>query len=262
MPAGADITVVITSCNRHDLLARTLESFLDLETERRVARIIVAEDGNADPKQVCERFGAECFRTGERVGQIRLIDHAYARVTTPFIFHLEDDWEFTRSGFMERSRAILETDPSTLLVWLRAWDDTSGHPLSFRAADGSFGVLAFNYSGCWHGFTFNPGLRRLAEYKRLGGSYARQKLTLNIVPRTPSAALPYEAEASKFYHSLGYRAVILDQGGYLRHIGGERHVTHPDDHKSVPAGLSRNAPCPCGSGKKYKHCHGKVASGG
>jgi len=21
---------------------------------------------------------------------------------------------------------------------------------------------------------------------------------------------------------------------------------------------SRNAPCPCGSGKKYKHCHGKA----
>jgi preprotein translocase subunit SecA len=20
----------------------------------------------------------------------------------------------------------------------------------------------------------------------------------------------------------------------------------------------RNAPCPCGSGKKYKHCHGKL----
>jgi preprotein translocase subunit SecA len=22
--------------------------------------------------------------------------------------------------------------------------------------------------------------------------------------------------------------------------------------------VSRNAPCPCGSGKKYKHCHGKL----
>ena len=21
----------------------------------------------------------------------------------------------------------------------------------------------------------------------------------------------------------------------------------------------RNAPCPCGSGKKYKHCHGRIA---
>jgi len=23
--------------------------------------------------------------------------------------------------------------------------------------------------------------------------------------------------------------------------------------------IPRNAPCPCGSGKKYKHCHGKLA---
>ena len=25
--------------------------------------------------------------------------------------------------------------------------------------------------------------------------------------------------------------------------------------------VSRNAACPCGSGKKYKHCHGRLASG-
>ena len=25
--------------------------------------------------------------------------------------------------------------------------------------------------------------------------------------------------------------------------------------------IGRNDACPCGSGKKYKHCHGKVASG-
>lgn len=23
--------------------------------------------------------------------------------------------------------------------------------------------------------------------------------------------------------------------------------------------IGRNEPCPCGSGKKYKHCHGKLA---
>ena len=25
---------------------------------------------------------------------------------------------------------------------------------------------------------------------------------------------------------------------------------------NVPADTPRNAPCPCGSGKRYKHCHG------
>jgi preprotein translocase subunit SecA len=31
-------------------------------------------------------------------------------------------------------------------------------------------------------------------------------------------------------------------------------VTQPDNWGKVP----RNAPCPCGSGKKYKHCHGRL----
>jgi preprotein translocase subunit SecA len=31
-----------------------------------------------------------------------------------------------------------------------------------------------------------------------------------------------------------------------------------DDGGVVEAPVSRNAPCPCGSGKKYKHCHGQL----
>ncbi|MBN1780896.1 SEC-C domain-containing protein [bacterium] len=41
-----------------------------------------------------------------------------------------------------------------------------------------------------------------------------------------------------------------------------------EENRSVPAGkpqpvhaepkVGRNDPCPCGSGKKYKHCHGKM----
>ena len=27
---------------------------------------------------------------------------------------------------------------------------------------------------------------------------------------------------------------------------------------SIFVGVSRNDPCPCGSGEKYKHCHGKL----
>jgi preprotein translocase subunit SecA len=32
-----------------------------------------------------------------------------------------------------------------------------------------------------------------------------------------------------------------------------------DEGGVVEAPVSRNAPCPCGSGKKYKHCHGQLA---
>ncbi len=259
MQQAADITVVVTSCNRHDLLARTLESFRAHETEGRVARILVAEDGDADPRAVCARFGAEHFRTMERVGQIRLIDQAYARVTTPYIFHLEDDWEFYRSGSMQKSRTCLESDPQILLVQLRAWNDTGGHPVSHATQDHAFGVMATGYCDCWHGFTFNPGLRRLSDYQRLGGSYENQSRTMYVVAKTPTAALPFEVEASAFYHRHGYRAMILDEGGYVRHIGEDRHVRNAADKSPSLIGLPRNAPCPCGSGKKIKHCHGELA---
>ena len=44
-------------------------------------------------------------------------------------------------------------------------------------------------------------------------------------------------------------------------------IRHPDDEgapsaasaeSSAIAKVSRNAPCPCGSGKKFKHCHGAL----
>lgn len=253
-----DITVVVTSCDRHDLLGRTLASFRAHESEGRVARILVAEDGDADPGAVCARHGAEWFKTGTRVGQVRLIDQAYAKVETPFIFHLEDDWEFYRPGFMEKSRALLESDAKILLVWLRAWNDTSGHPLSHAAPDNSYGQLAFDYCDCWNGFTFSPGLRRLADYQLLGGSYEKLPKTMFVKAVNPTAALPTEVEASMFYRRAGYRAMILDEGGYIRHLGGAQHVAHADDARADFRNLPRNAPCPCGSGLRVKNCHGAL----
>jgi len=41
------------------------------------------------------------------------------------------------------------------------------------------------------------------------------------------------------------------------------NIPRPDlpapDGELVQAPVSRNAPCPCGSGRKYKHCHGQLA---
>jgi glycosyltransferase involved in cell wall biosynthesis len=219
-----DITVVVTSCNRYDLLDRTLSSFRQFNTDPLVKRILVVEDGAGDPTEVCRRFGADVLTIGSRVGQAQAIDLAYAQVDTPYIFHLEDDWEFYRPGFIERSRLFLESDPSTILVWLRAWNDTNKHPLSFKAPDGSMGVLSYDFATWWHGFSWNPGLRRLADYKRLGSFVQRR---VDEYPWAPGGA--HEAAASVFYRELGYRAVILDEGGYVRHIGIGRHVIPPDN---------------------------------
>ncbi|WP_133000576.1 preprotein translocase subunit SecA [Luteimonas arsenica] len=51
-----------------------------------------------------------------------------------------------------------------------------------------------------------------------------------------------------------------DSGGY----GADEEAATPDyQHDGDPAErmpkVGRNDPCPCGSGKKYKHCHGQIA---
>jgi preprotein translocase subunit SecA len=49
------------------------------------------------------------------------------------------------------------------------------------------------------------------------------------------------------------------QGAITTMIPTQR-LAVPENGETVAAGeISRNAPCPCGSGKKYKHCHGALA---
>ena len=68
----------------------------------------------------------------------------------------------------------------------------------------------------------------------------------------------------------GERFMDETLGGHImsntlaRHGDGNQQAAaaHPHNHPQ-PAGnamggkIGRNDPCPCGSGKKYKHCHGK-----
>ena len=39
--------------------------------------------------------------------------------------------------------------------------------------------------------------------------------------------------------------------------GVSRNQSKPQTFKRVEKKVGRNEPCPCGSGKKYKHCHGR-----
>ena len=209
-----EVTVVVTSCGRHDLLEMTLDSFVKYNTYKKIREIIVVEDGDADPSAVCKKFGANLVRVGARHGQSYAIDLAYSFVRTPFIFHCEDDWEFYRGGFIEKSFDVLKSDPSCINVWLRAWSDTQGHPLHFKTEDRSFGVLSIGYNQAWGGFTWNPGLRRLADYNRIGPF--SMKMGGNREMK--------ESDVSLKCIELGYRGVILDEDGYVRHLGHGRHV--------------------------------------
>ncbi len=49
-----------------------------------------------------------------------------------------------------------------------------------------------------------------------------------------------------------------DDGGAIATLPVRTPVVDPND-ETTWAGTPRNAQCPCGSGKKYKHCHGRLA---
>jgi hypothetical protein len=204
------VTVCLTSCGRQDLLERTIKSFYEFNTYP-IKRFIVSEDSgkigiNHELSILFPEI--EFINDGVSQGQIKSIDSMYQMVDTKYVFHLEDDWEFYRKGFIEYSLEKMERDGKLINVWLRERDDTNGHPhLS--------GLLALNYNG-WSGFTFNPTLKRMKDYKRLG-SYSRYV--------SFSRSRPWESEKKigKIYKNLGYHAEISEVG-FVKHIGWDRHV--------------------------------------
>jgi len=55
-------------------------------------------------------------------------------------------------------------------------------------------------------------------------------------------------------------APVIGEEKHLDPLTGENEMSHgldPND-TSTWQGVPRNAPCPCGSGQKFKHCHGNV----
>jgi hypothetical protein len=184
--SSRDVTLVLTSAGRYDLLARTLSSLYAHVPADAFAEVIIAEDW-------------------DREGQVRNIDRAYARVRTPYIFHCEDDWEFYRSGFIEPSLDLLKKYPGILQVWLRAHNDTNGHPTTHRPD-----YLCMNPEWDWGGFSWNPGLRRRSDWNL-------------IMKHWQGSDNATEKYLSHVYRDLGMVAAILPEpGGYVRHIGNGR----------------------------------------
>ena len=69
----------------------------------------------------------------------------------------------------------------------------------------------------------------------------------------------FRKEAFELFETLLFK-VKADTIKFLMNL---KVVVEEEQSKKIPVEkkqkISRNAPCTCGSGKKYKHCHGKVA---
>jgi GT2 family glycosyltransferase len=213
------VSVVLTSCGRPDLLKRTVESFNRYNTFPIKEFIIIEDSGNKAMHREVKSLYPDytLILNKENIGLIASIDKAYSYVKTPFVMHCEDDWESYRSGFIEKSLKILLSNPKIMLVWLRALNDVNGHPIedkTFMIEDTSYRLMATHVEGKWHGFGFNPGLRRMEDYKKIG--------PYSLIAPTENTGMR-ECYVGQEYFKAGFRAVTLLEG-YTYHIGGGRRT--------------------------------------
>ena len=75
---------------------------------------------------------------------------------------------------------------------------------------------------------------------------------------TESTPLAQSADNNQAIADITVDSIILDSND-LAAIASNEAPTLVDQPTSIGHAVSRNDPCPCDSGKKYKHCHGKLA---
>lgn len=206
------VTCILTSCNRFDLLERTIESFFLYNTYPITDFIIYEDSGIKVPEYLYELYPfIKWITPKERTGQIVALDTIWAEVKTQYAFTMEDDWEFIENGFIEDSMRVLEQDAPVLQCWLHKKDGVQ--PIEWRQG---YAILKPS-GGLWAGTRFSPALKRKADYDLIG-SYGKHT--------TFEKHRPWKAEAaiSQLYHKLGFVGAILPKI-YIKHIGGDgRHV--------------------------------------
>lgn len=226
------IALVVTACGRLDLLEKTLRSFAEYNGYPLEQVIIIDDAGTViDPHWVAGLLSldvnkVEVLVNEVNIGQIASIDRAYAKVSSEFIFHCEDDWDFIQKGFIPASISILDHREDAVCVWMRALDDTNGHPFEsdkIKTPEGySYRLLVDNYRKIWSGFTLNPGLRRTVDAMKLHPYATVEKATKGLGKRQRVT----ESDLSIAYGKLGYRGVIIDSenGGFIVHSGACDHT--------------------------------------
>jgi len=217
------VTVVITSFNRFDLLDRMIKS-LNRVNDYPFKETIIIED-SADKemhRKVIESFSQTCklILNEKNIGVYAGIDLAYSFVTTPYVLHIEDDWEFTHGGFVEKAIEVLKHDDMIMQVSLEHNPVMSTMPGVLNANGVDYQIVGTDINGWWHGFTCHPSLRSMAGYEK-------------TKPWTqwsdPKDGLSHrELKVGFEYFRLGYKAAILKES-YCFHTGLGRCTWHKNN---------------------------------
>jgi preprotein translocase subunit SecA len=103
---------------------------------------------------------------------------------------------------------------------------------------------------------------------RLREAVTSQIMRVEIVQRPPPLAPEGDLQALEATHidpltgenDAAAAEPAPPQNGRAARLFAAAAATELDPNNPATWGkVQRNAPCPCGSGKKYKHCHGRLA---
>lgn len=213
-----EVTLFITSCGRPHLLKQTLESFMKFNTYPIKEAIICEDSGNINAIDFVKNilnFPCNIIYNNKRIGQMRSIENGVKYITTPYVFHCEDDWEFYCPGFIELSMQILQSNDKISQVLLRSYDEYIKR-YNFKIINSDNNYRQITLSDSRQIYSFNPSLKRVDIQM------------LNI---------PYEDWDDEFtiqnkINDLGFFAVVTNNvNGFVTHIGWNYHINESSDIK-------------------------------
>ncbi|OIO77106.1 hypothetical protein AUJ87_01780 [Candidatus Gracilibacteria bacterium CG1_02_38_174] len=192
----SDITIAITSCGRYSLLKKTIHSIEQNIDLRDIKKIITEDSKNPKHKEKIIKaqrngflIGWDVIFTNGKRQHGALID-LYNKINTKYVFHCEEDWYFRKVNFnfLDISKSILEKYPDIGIVQLRDLITDGGlkrenitekqcYNELFSSQILIHDNLQFVYfrndedGNIFKGFSYNPGLRRTDEMKKIMFGY-------------------------------------------------------------------------------------------
>ena len=237
------ITLTMTSCKRFDLFEKTMNSFINCCKDiHMIDRWFCVDDNSSeeDKEKMKEKypFVDFYFKNLNEKGHPQSMNIIRDNVTTPYIFHMEDDWQFfNRQNYMTKCLDVLSQNSKIgqclinknyaetsrdhnicggyfkqtstgLRYYIHEFTLTEEDKKKFNEKYGQVKQCAY-----WPHFSFRPSL-------------FRRKVLDDIGPYNEKVS-HFEMEYSCRYNNLGLVSAFLE-GIYCQHIGrltSERHDT-------------------------------------
>jgi hypothetical protein len=242
-------------------------------------------DGNYDGVSFAEGFWEAFVRSPERQAQVEkdLISYSWDKLIEKFAFHAMTGTQYFTSGGTLREQEVmfrfLAREPRTrrrmLATSLHEVLEQSIHAQAWSArvmqpTDAGFPHYVFLFLKRKPGLTDeeyrNIRMNLLSNYCKV--TKLEYPQATDIIGIASEAGLPPRRSEDLMYLDASRWSAadeakakeIQNRFGLLRKVtaGRTREYEYPVDHMGKPrrSGPSRNSPCPCGSGKRYKRCHG------